>query len=95
MKYRKFQRGLAWGYGLGLLSLLVVVGLMLWMTGVIAGTKGGPGGANSPTPPQAMDYARSTTQAVADQEKKALDDALNAANSTNAPAPPGSNGASR
>ena len=94
MKHRNFRRGSAWGYGLGLLGLLVVVGLMLYMTGLLAESEVGGGAAGSRTPQQVLDYASRTTQAVADRNKQ-FEDPMNAAGASTAPATPDANGPGR
>jgi hypothetical protein len=87
MNHRNSRRGAAWGYGLGLLSLLAVVGLMLWMASQFAGTHTGTD-RQSHSYQSALDQARSVTQAAGNQAQQQLRDALNAANppATTAPA---------
>jgi hypothetical protein len=90
MNHRNSRKGAAWGYGLGLLSLLAAVALMLWMTGKSAETYTGAD-RQSHSYQSALDQARSLTQAAANQAQQPLQDALNAANppTTSAPATPG------
>ncbi len=73
MSYRNFRRGAAWGYGLGLLCLLAVVGLMLLMTGPLASVHSGAGGGGQSTYQSAMDRARSVTQAATQHEWNGAD----------------------
>jgi type II secretory pathway pseudopilin PulG len=90
MNHRNSRRGAAWGYGLGLLSLLAVVALMLWMAGKSAETYTGAD-QQIHSYQSALDQARSVTQAAGNQAQQQLRDALNAANPpmTTAPATPG------
>ena len=88
MNYRNFRRGAAWGYGLGLLALLAVVGLMVWMTGPLASVHSGAGGGSQSSYQGAIDRARAVTQAASRQSQDRLQDALNAANPPNATTAP-------
>ncbi len=81
MSDRNRRKGATWGYGLGLLGLLIVVGLGLWMSGALM--TGTTGGANSPSPMQALNMARAATQSTVDRHNSEIDNALNAANSLN------------
>ena len=62
MSYRNFRRGAAWGYGLGLLSLLVVVGLMLWIYGNLPGMHTGT--PSQPSYQNAIDRTNNVLQAA-------------------------------
>jgi hypothetical protein len=90
MNDRNFRGGAALGYGLGLLSLLAAVALMLWMTGKSAETYTGAD-RQGHSYQSALDQARSVTQTAGNQAQQQLQDSLNAADppTATAPATPG------
>jgi hypothetical protein len=84
MSDRNFRKGAAWGYGLGLLSLLAAVALMFWMFGKSAGIYTGSDGQSHSSYQQAIDRTNSVLQAAT---QRGWNEA-NAPGATTAPATP-------
>jgi uncharacterized iron-regulated membrane protein len=58
------RRGSTWGYGLGLLGLVISIGITLWLFAGTADVYVGAGKQSQQTLDQALEQAKATTQAV-------------------------------